>query len=107
VVVQVLLAPAIWPVLAASTGETRRTAKLLCLDLCAVSSQTRVVIEHAPGDGVLIRAHAKKAAERHHRLGHTSAELIDHHPFNGADALAAGVVDGSAFHPVALDQGLA
>ncbi len=59
-VVQVLLALPIRPVLTASTGEDRRTPKLLCGNLDTIPSQTGVVIEHAPGDGVLVHANPKK-----------------------------------------------
>src|SRR5918994_6981629 len=98
VVMQVLLALPIRPVLIA-TREAGCLPKLLCGDLDAIPSQAGVVIEHAPGHGVLVRTHAEKAAERHHRIGHTSTDLVDHHPLNRADVLAAAVVNSSAFHP--------
>jgi hypothetical protein len=52
----------------------------------------------------MVLAHAKEAAETHHRVGGLAADLVDHHPFDLTDLLAIRAIDVGAFDAVAADQ---
>jgi hypothetical protein len=55
---------------------------------------------------VLLRTHAQETAEGHYGIGNPAADLLDHEAFDAADIIALRIIDGRAFHSVALDQRL-
>src|SRR3954453_11684550 len=52
----------------------------------------------------MIISNPEETAEPGPRVGDLAAELVDHHPFDRANALIVGAIDGSPFDLVAADQ---
>ena len=55
---------------------------------------------------MLFRTHTQKAAERHHGVSNTAADLFDHEPIDAPDVVPRRVIDRRAFDSVTLDEGL-
>jgi hypothetical protein len=50
----------------------------------------------------MIISNPEETAEPEHRVGDLAADLVDHHPFDRADALIVGTIDGSPFDTLSL-----
>src|SRR6195256_4939033 len=85
--------------------DFRGVLELLFGDVHAVSAELLIVVQHRPGNRIMVRADAEEAPETHDRVGDAAAGFIDHKALDLADALTVGVIDRSSFHPVARDQG--
>src|SRR3979411_1395652 len=85
--------------------DFRGVLELLFGDVHAVTAELLIVVQHRPGNGVMVRADAEEAPETHDRVGDAAAGFIDHKALDLPDALIVRVIDRSSFHPVACDQG--
>src|SRR5688572_2226296 len=68
----------------------------LAVEVDDIAALVRIVIELAPGDGMMILADAEEAAEGHHGIVRTPRALVDHEILDPAELLALAVVDGCA-----------
>ena len=57
-----------------------------------------------PRDGMDLSPQAEEAAEAGDRIGHLTADLLDHETRDRPNLLAIRVVNGSALDLIALDQ---
>src|SRR3954470_24546716 len=85
--------------------DFRRVLELLFDDVHAVSAELLIVVQHRPGNRIMVRADAEEAPETQDRVGDAAAGFIDHKALYLPDALTVRVIDRSSFHPVACDQG--
>src|SRR5262249_45984454 len=69
-----------------------------------ITADPRVILQRLPGQGIVIVAETQETAEAEHRVGHPSADLVNHHPLDRADLGVVGTEHGSAFDLVAADQ---
>src|ERR1700730_16468447 len=85
--------------------DFRGVLELLFVDVHAVSAELLIVVQHRPGNRIMVRADAEEAPETHNRVGDAAAGFIDHKALDLPDALTVRVIDRSSFDPVACDQG--
>src|SRR4030081_1505603 len=85
--------------------DFRGVLELLFGDVHAVTAELLIVVQHRPGNGVMVRADAEEAPETQHRVGDAAAGFVDYKALDLPDAFTLRVVDRSSFHPVACDQG--
>src|SRR3981081_53351 len=85
--------------------DFRGVLELLFGDVHAVTAELLIVVQHRPGNGVMVRADAEEAPETQHRVGDAAAGFVDDKALDLPDALTLRVVDRRSFHPVACDQG--
>src|ERR1700676_4948853 len=85
--------------------DFRGVLELLFGDVYAVSAELLIVVQHRPGNRIMVRADAEEAPETQDRVGDAAAGFIDHKALDLTDALTERVIDRSSFHPVACDQG--
>src|SRR6266403_1138264 len=85
--------------------DFRGVLELLFGDVHAVSAELLIVVQHRPGNRIMVRADAEEAPETQDRVGDAAAGFIDHKALDLPDALTVRVIDRSSFHPVACDQG--
>src|SRR6202047_2441560 len=74
-------------------------------DVYAVSAELLIVVQHRPGNRIMVRADAEEAPETQNRVGNAAAGFIDHKALDLPDSLTVRVIDRSSFHPIACDQG--
>src|SRR5712675_2455484 len=74
-------------------------------DVHAVSAKLLIVVQHRPGNRIMVRADAEEAPETQDRVGDAAAGFIDHKALDLTDALTVRVIDRSSFDPVACDEG--
>src|SRR3984957_5650246 len=74
-------------------------------DVYAVSAELLIVVQHRPGNRIMVRADAEEAPETQDRVGDAAAGFIDHTALDLTDALTVRVIDRSSFDAVACDQG--
>src|SRR3954469_22111802 len=86
-------------------SDFRGVLELLFGDVHAVSAELLIVVQHRPGNRIMVRADAEKAPETQDPVGDAAVGFIDHKPLDLPDALTARVIDRSSFHPVACDEG--
>src|ERR1700730_8765032 len=79
--------------------------ELLFGDVHAVSAEFLIVVQHRPGNRIMVRGNAEEATETQDRVGDAAAGFIDHKALDLPDALTVRVIDRSSFHPVACDHG--
>src|ERR1700730_9195096 len=85
--------------------DFRGVLELLFGDVHTVSAELLIVVQHRPGNRIMVRADAEKAPETQDRVGDAAAGFIDHKALDLPDALTVRVIDRSSFHPIACDQG--
>src|ERR1700730_18574106 len=85
--------------------DFRGVLELLFGDVHTVSAELLIVVQHRPGNRMMVRADAEKAPETQDRVGDAAAGFIDHKALDLPDALTVRVIDRSSFRPVACDQG--
>src|SRR3979409_95986 len=84
--------------------DFRGVLELLFGDVHAVSAELLVVVQHLPGNRIMVRADAEEAPETQDRVGDAAAGFIDHKQLDLTAAATLRVIDRSSFHPVACDQ---
>ena len=82
----------------------RSALELLLTDVDFVAVEPRIIGQKRPWQRVIVFADAHEPSEAHDRVGHLAAELVDHDPFDLADAVPIGPIDRRSFHLVASDQ---
>src|ERR1700684_4405787 len=82
----------------------RRAFQLIPRDVDDVTSDTFVVFQHRPGQGVVIVAHTEKTAKGEHGVGYTTTQLVDHDVFDSADLVPIGPIDRRSFDFIACYQ---
>src|ERR1700692_3192232 len=85
--------------------DFRGVLELLFGDVHAVSAELLIVVQHRPGNRIMVRADAEKASETQDRVGDAAVGFIDHKALDLPDALTVRVIDRSSFDAVACDQG--
>src|ERR1700719_844573 len=105
IVVDVLVAGPVRLLPAFSLFDFRGVLELLFGDVHTVSAELLIVVQHRPGNRIMVRADAEKAPETQDRVGDAAAGFIDHKALDLPDALTVRVIDRSSFHPIACDQG--
>src|ERR1700681_4060373 len=85
--------------------DFRGVLELLFGDVYAVSAELLIVVQHRPGNRIMVRADAEEAPETQDRVGDAAAGFIDHKALDLTDALTVRVIDRSSFDAVACDQG--
>src|SRR6266403_212859 len=85
--------------------DYRGVLELLFGDVYAVAAELLIVVQHRPGNRIMVRADAEEAPETQDRVGDAAAGFIDHKALDLPDALTVRVIDRSPFHPIACDQG--
>src|ERR1700694_4518366 len=85
--------------------DFRGVLELLFGDVHAVFAELLIVVEHRPGNRIMVRADAEEAPETQDRVGGAAAGFIDHKALDLPDTLTARAIDRSSFHLVACDQG--
>src|SRR5829696_4830979 len=95
------------PVIVAVSVETGSASNLIFGDVGPEATQTGVIVQLVPGDGVLLAAKTQESAKRQNRVGNLTGLLVDHEPLHRANPIAVAVVDDGPFNAVALDQWLA
>src|SRR3979490_3320198 len=85
--------------------DFRGVLELLFGDVHAVFAELLIVVQHRPGNRIMVRADAEEAPETQDRVGDAAAGFIDHKALDLPDALTVRVIDRSSFHPIACDQG--
>src|SRR3977135_2329 len=83
----------------------RGVLELLFGDVHAVSAELLVVVQHLPGNRIMVRADDQETPETQARVDAAAAGLIDYKALDLPDPLTVGVIDRRSFHPVACDQG--
>src|ERR1700686_4650353 len=84
--------------------DFRGVLELLFDDVYAVSAELLIVVQHRPGNPIMVRANAEEAPETQDRVGDAAAGFIDHKALDLPDALTVRVIDRSSFHPIACDD---
>src|ERR1700692_2025821 len=85
--------------------DFRGVLELLFGDVNAVSAELLIVVQHRPGNRIMVRADAEGAPETQDRVGDAAVGFIDHKALDLTDALTVRVIDRSSFDAVACDQG--
>ena len=75
-----------------TTGVARRAFQLLLVQIDHVTALLRIVLQGRPRQRIVLLAHAEKAAERHHRIDSTTADLVDHDVFNAAKLVPGQII---------------
>src|SRR3977135_81806 len=83
----------------------RGVLELLFGDVHAVSAELLVVVQHLPGNRIMVRADAQEAPETQDRVDDAAAGLIDYKALDLPDPLTVGVIDRRSFYPVTDDLG--
>src|ERR1700730_9767251 len=84
--------------------DFRGVLELLFGDVHTVCAELLIVVQHRPGNRIMVRADAEKAPETQDRVGDAAAGFIDHKALDLPDALTVRVIDRSSFNPIACDQ---
>src|SRR3981189_598502 len=80
--------------------DFRAVLELLFGDVHAVSAELLIVVQHRPGNRIMVRADAEEAPETQDRVGDAAAGFIDYKALDLPDALPLRVIDRSSFPPL-------
>src|SRR5437588_300035 len=96
IVVSVLVASPIRLLPVFLSFDLRGVLELLFGDVESVSAELLIVVQHRPGNRIMVRTDAEEAPETQDRVGDTAAGFIDHKVLDLPDALTARVIDRSS-----------
>jgi hypothetical protein len=71
--------------------------KLLLREVHDIAAQPCIVRKLFPGQRMIVRANAKKAAKRHYGIGDLPRALVDHEVVDRPEPLSTRIVNGGSF----------